>query len=164
MKTFPFKGSLNLIVITIVTSCSIENDGIFFDRASETKTEYSIKELEILDLVNSYRITIGMNSLKKLEFISSVDLARPYYTNDKGKTSHYNFSEKYEIFPLKTIEKSVEENANYGYSFFQSDVNSWIRSHENRKLILNENYTHFGIYTDQNNEGRIFFNLMFTKQ
>ena len=60
--------------------------------------------------------------------------------------------------------KSVGENVAYGFSSATSVVTAWIKSDEHRAIIEKESYTHFGISTEQNIEGRYFFTQIFIKQ
>ena len=63
MKTIQFKLVIFLFVGILFNSCAPEDDGIYFEKISETKSEYTVIELEILDLVNDYRFSKGLNTL-----------------------------------------------------------------------------------------------------
>ncbi len=164
MKTLQYKLALFLFVNILFISCSSEDDGIYFEKINETKFEYTDIELEILDLINNYRATKGLQSLKRLDIISSIALTHTNYMVKKGEANHDNFPQRHENLVLNAAAKSVGENVAYGFSSANSVVNAWISSESHRKIIENESYTHFGISTEQNSEGRYFFTQLFIKQ
>jgi uncharacterized protein YkwD len=164
MKTLQTKIPLIFAFVLLLTSCTPEDDGIFFDSILETKTVYSDIELEILDLVNNYRATKNLNPLEKLNIISSVALDHTNYMVEKGEVNHDNFAERHEKLVLNADALKVGENVAYGYSSAKSVVNAWIKSDGHREIIENEDYTHFGISTEMNDEGRYFFTQLFIEQ
>ena len=164
MKTLQFKLALFLFVSILFISCAPEDDGIYFEKISEIKSEYSDMELEILDLVNNYRATKDLQTLERLDFISSVALTHTNYMVIKGEANHDNFPQRNENLVLNAAAKSVGENVAYGFSSANSVVTAWIKSDEHRAIIEKESYTHFGISTEQNIEGRYFFTQIFIKQ
>lgn len=164
MKTLQFKQTLFLFVSILFTSCAPEDDGIYFEKISETKIEYTDIELEILDLVNNYRATKGLKTLERSDFISSVALAHTNYMVNKGEANHDNFPQRNENLILNAAAKSVGENVAYGFSSANSVVTAWIKNNGHRAIIENESYTHFGISIEQNNEGRYFFTQIFINQ
>ncbi len=164
MKTIQFKLVLFLFVSILFNSCYPEDDGIYFEKISENKSEYTDIELEILDLINDYRATKGLKTLIKLDFISSVALTHTNYMVETGEVNHDNFPQRHENLIINAGAKSVGENVAFGYSSAKSVVYAWIKSDGHRALIENESYTHFGISIEQNSKGRNFFTHIFIKQ
>ena len=164
MKDIHFKLALFFIVSILFNSCTPEEDGIYFEKISETKYEYTDIELEILDLVNDYRSSKGLNTLIKLDIISSVALSHTNYMVETGEVNHDNFPQRNENLIINAGAKSVGENVAYGYSSAKGVVYAWIKSDGHRAIIENEKYTHFGISTKQNSKGRNFFTRMFIRQ
>ena len=164
MKTLPFKLVLFLFVCILFNSCTAEDDGIYFDKINKVKFEYNEMDLEILDLVNTYRASKGLNTLKKLDFISAVAFSHTNYMIEKGEANHENFPQRQENLVLNAGAKSVGENVAFGFSSAKSVVDAWIESDGHRALIENENYTHFGISTEQNSKGRNYFTQLFIEQ
>jgi len=159
---------INLILVALVcfsfTSCSNEEDGIYFDEINETKVEYSLMELELLDLVNAHRIELDLHSLESLNIISSVALSHTNYMVEIDQVNHDYFPVRQENLVLKADAKSVGENVAYGYNSSKAVLNAWLNSDAHRAIIENKNYTHFGISIKQNSEGRNYFTQMFIKK
>lgn len=160
------KSSLLFLFLTgiLLTSCSKEDDGIYFNKITEVKAEYSEIELEILYLVNDYRVSIGLSSLEKLDIVSSVALSHTKYMAEIDQINHDNFSERQEQLTELADAKSVGENVAYGYTTAESVLKGWLNSESHKALIENKYFTHFGISTEQNENGRNYFTQMFIKR
>jgi hypothetical protein len=139
MKTLIVKVTLFLFVFGLLTSCSPEEDGIYFDQVLETKLSYSPIEIEILDLVNIYRVEKGLISLNKLNIISSVAESHSNYMVNVGKVNHDFFPERHEKLVNNASAKSVGENVAFGYSSAESVVSAWLASDSHREIIENPN-------------------------
>ena len=164
MKTIYFKLALIIIISsTVFNSCAKEDDGIYFNEVNEIKVSYSKIEFEILDLVNKHRNSIGLQSLNKLDVISSVAQSHTSYMVETGNVNHYNFSKRQENLVVNANAKTVGENVAYGFNSAEGVVEAWLKSESHRALIENNNYTHFGISTKKNIDGRNYFTQMFIK-
>ncbi len=180
MKSLVFKSpciesySLNATLIKIVfivligsflASCSEEEDGIFFDQNSEylskVEVSYSDIELDILNLVNEHRKGLNLSELNKLDIVSSVAGTHTDYMIQEGQISHDNFDKRSQTLMLNTKAIKVGENVAYGYSSAKGVFNGWLNSDGHRKVMESTEYTHFGISTDSNKEGRNYFTLIF---
>ncbi len=171
MKTLTPKLLTLILVSTLLFSCAKEDDGIYFDAVSENINEdltknvnYSKIEIDILTIVNSYRESIGINKLTSLDIISGVADGHTNYMIQEGKISHDNFSQRAETLMYQASAKSVAENVAYGYNSAQAVVDGWLGSETHRALIENPNFTHFGISTEANADGRNYFTQMFIKK
>ncbi|MFK5957888.1 MAG: CAP domain-containing protein [Lutibacter sp.] len=162
-------SNIKLVVIlalsfSVLTSCSKEDDGIYFSEIKDVKVEYSVMELEILDLVNNHRLSLGLQSLESLSYISSVAYSHTEYMVETDQVNHDGFPQRQENLVLKANAKSVGENVAYGFNSAKGVVNAWLNSSEHRAIIENESYTHFGISIEKNSEGRFYFTQMFIKK
>ncbi|WP_111707572.1 CAP domain-containing protein [Lutibacter citreus] len=163
-RTLPLIG-LCFIVISMFMSCTSddENENLF-NSTYEAKITYSPIENEVLSIVNDYRSNKGLNKLDRLNIISSVAETHSKYMAEKGIASHDHFSERNEELIDYANAKKVAENVAYGFSSSQDVVNAWLKSDEHRKIIENAEYTHFGISTKTDNEGRLYFTHIYIKQ
>ncbi|NLP59053.1 CAP domain-containing protein [Lutibacter sp. B1] len=159
-----FKLVYFVLVGILLTSCSKEDDGIYFDEIAEVEVEYSAIELEIFDLINEYRESIGVKPLEALNIISSVAESHTEYMIEVGQINHDFFAERQENLVKKANAKAVGENVAYGYSTARGAVNGWLNSDAHRRLIEKPQYTHFGISTEQDSKGRNFFTQMFIER
>jgi len=164
MKTLQFKLALILFASILFSSCSSEDDGIYDEKINEIKFEYNEMDLQILDLVNDYRASKGLKTLKKLDLISAVALSHTNYMIEKGEANHDNFDQRHDNLVLNAGAKAVGENVAYGFSSAKGVVDAWIESYGHRTIIENESYTHFGISTEQNSEGKNYFTQLFIEK
>lgn len=154
-----------LILSFALFSCSNDDDGIYFDESSEIniveKTTYSSIELEILDLVNEHRQSIGLNTLKPLDIVSNVAEGHTNYMIENGQISHDNFPTRSEKLMKTAKAKAVGENVAYGYGSASGVLDGWLNSKGHREVIESSKYTHFGISTECNMQGRNYFTHIF---
>jgi uncharacterized protein YkwD len=167
MKTQLLKPLLILTLSLFVISCSNDDDGIYFEKIAEDENisvSYSALELEILDLINVYRETKGLNTLTKLDIVSYVAETHTEYMVETGLVNHDNFPERNQKLVVSASAKSVGENVAYGFNSAKGVVDAWLKSDAHRAIIENENYTHFGVSTERNLEGRNYFTQIFIKR
>jgi len=146
----------------LLIACSKEDDEIYIEKSNETNIEYSKIELGILDRVNNHRTSIGLNSLEKMDIISTVAKSHTDYMVETGRLSHENFSNRHD--KLVANAKSVGENVGYGYSTAKEVLKAWLNSDIHKKVIEKSGYTHFGISTEKNLRGKSFFTQIFIKR
>jgi len=169
MKSTALKFLTFLLLSSFIISCSKEDDGIYFNDVSAVETNaktvtYTSLELEVLDLVNTHRADLGLNTLEKLDLISSVAEGHTNYMIEQGKASHDNFGQRSEQLMKNANAKTVGENVAYGYTTAESVVKGWLNSDTHRAVLENPNFTHFGISTELNTNERNFFTHIFIKK
>lgn len=166
MKTLKKYLTSCVVLCLLFTSCSSEDDGIYFGDTATAKVNvtYSDIELDILELVNDYRLSKGLNSLEKLNIISEVAETHTAYMAEVGKVSHHNFQKRHLQLVENAEAKLVGENVGYGFNTAEGVFKAWIKSDSHRELIEKSNYTHFGISTEKNLEGRNFFTQIFIER
>ncbi len=165
-KLFLLFKILSFVVFSfLMLSCSPEDDGIYFEQSAMeipvSKVSYSDMELDILDLVNAYRKSKKLSELKLLNVISSVADGHTNYMISEGQASHDNFSQRSQDLITNANAKTVGENVAYGFSSAQGVFNGWLNSSGHTRIIENPEYTHFGISTDSDTEGRNYFTHIF---
>lgn len=167
MKSLALNIFSVVLLSSVLFSCAKEDDGIYFNESSEvinTNVSYTDIENEILTLVNEYRESIGLETLSLLNIVSGVADGHTNYMIQSGTISHDNFDQRAQILMDNTNAKSVGENVAYGYNSAEGVLNGWLNSAEHRKIIESETYTHFGISTDSNSNGRNYFTQIFIKK
>ncbi len=161
MKSLFVKLSLVFLVFTFCISCATEDDEAIFTSKKEVQVTYSTIENEILNLVNEYRKEKHLSILNKLNIISSVAETHTNYMVEIGEVNHDNFPERHKNLVNNAQAISVGENVAYGYSTAESVVNAWLNSDGHREIIENESFTHFGISTQKDENGRNYFTHIF---
>ena len=156
-----------ILIVTLVSifiSCSHEDDGIYFNPITESKSTYSKIETQILVLVNNHRQSIGLKKLHELKIVSSVALSHSKHMAETGKVSHDNFSVRQEKLIANASAKAVAENVGFGYKTAKDVVDAWLNSDSHRAAIENPSFSHFGISTEKNKNGKNYFTQIFIKK
>lgn len=163
MKTITLKLGYTILLSVFLISCS-QDDDMIMDEASkftDVQVTYSPIEYQILNLLNEHRENVGLPVLGIVNVISKEAEGHTDYMIQAGKPSHDNFSLRHKSLVEKVSATKVGENVAYGYSTAEAVVKAWVKSSGHRQNLENENYTHFGISTKQNDEGRNYFTNIF---
>jgi uncharacterized protein YkwD len=121
-------------------------------------------ESDILELVNKHREKLNLNKLTSLNVISSVADGHTDYMINTGTISHDNFANRAQLLVDNADAKTVGENVAYGYGTAHGVLNGWLNSSEHKKIIEDPDYTHFGISTKADDEGRNYFTHIFIEK
>ncbi len=155
MKLKLFIALFIAIIMCTMNSCS--------SNVSEAPTSNTTLFKETMDLINSYRISIGLNSLVKINYISYKSEEHDNYMITNDVVDHYGFVLRSENIMNALGAKSVSENIAYNYNTSQSVLNAWLASPEHKKNIEG-NYTHFGIAIRMNPvTGKKYYTNIFAK-
>ncbi|CCG53393.1 Probable lipoprotein precursor [Flavobacterium indicum GPTSA100-9 = DSM 17447] len=155
-----------LIIATSLISCSSSTESVDepttsnFPVSSYTQSTF---ELELLDLVNEYRVSKGLNALSIIEQISFVSSGHTDYMISTQEISHANFETRKENLHATVGALNVGENVAFGYSSAQATLNAWIAS-ESHRLNMESNYTHFGLSVKQDAQGKKYYTMMFIRK
>lgn len=169
MKSIILKLSSSLLLCLVLISCA-KGDEMEETYISENKTvdienvSYTSLEKDVLDLVNSHRASLGLNELEIMNLISSVADSHTKYMIENGKVSHDNFDERANILMQNANAKSVGENVAFGYTNAEDVFNGWLNSESHKAAIEKSSYTHMGISTECNNNGRNYYTNIFIKK
>lgn len=124
---------------------------------------YTPEELEVTDLINEYRISIGLNPLETINYISVKSEEHNNYMITNNAVGHDGFVARSEdiIKALGVIK--VSENVAYNYKTPQAAVDAWLASPKHKKNITG-NYSNFGISITKNPiNGRNYYTNIFVK-
>ncbi|WP_299250634.1 CAP domain-containing protein [uncultured Lacinutrix sp.] len=160
----------NIILIavlfsTFLMSCSVEEEANIPNEYSSQNTNVTYTQLdyEIAELINSYRISQGLNALNILNEVSREAITHSQYMVNQGALSHdYFYLRSQNIIDAVNAE-NVSENVGFGFTNAQSLVNAWLNSEGHRQNIENPDFTDFGISTQQDEEGKNYFTNIFVK-
>ncbi|MBD0832815.1 CAP domain-containing protein [Aestuariibaculum sediminum] len=120
-------------------------------------------EVEILELINNHRLSLGLNVLSDLSVVKSVAYTHTDYMVDNNEVSHANFFKRSEYLKSKEGASSVSENVAYGYSSAESVVRAWLNS-EGHRATIEGDFTNFGISAEENAEGKWYYTNIFIKK
>lgn len=155
---------LALSLLTL-TSCSSDSENVSNSNSIETVKNYfhSSSELELLDEVNTYRVSIGLNPLSIIEHISYISSEHNDYMILVKNPNHDGFSNRKENLKQVLGAAKVGENVAYGYSTTKSTISAWINS-PSHKANLEGDYTHFGVSIKTDADGKKYYTNMFIKK
>ncbi|MCK0180552.1 CAP domain-containing protein [Flavobacteriaceae bacterium S0862] len=164
MKLSKFLPALALLALMSV-SCS--TDSIEEDNIDALSTSYVPQtkaiEIEILELINNHRITVGLNTLNDMSKVKATAYSHTDYMRDKQEVSHDNFYQRSSSLKNNPGASKVGENVAYGFSSAQSVVNAWLNS-SGHKEIIEGDFTNFDISAEKDSEGKWYFTNIFIKK
>ncbi|PWH81916.1 CAP domain-containing protein [Algibacter marinivivus] len=158
---------LPLLVLLAVFTFSCSTDSID-DKAeamelSLVTPQVKTIEVEILELINNHRLSLGLNPLAEMNIVKSVAYSHTDYMVDNDEVSHHNFYTRSEYLKSNADAKRVSENVAFGYSSAESVVRAWIKS-EAHKQNLEGDFTNFDVSAEKNAEGRWYYTNIFIKK
>ncbi|MBZ4042158.1 CAP domain-containing protein [Flavobacterium hibisci] len=160
-----FQTIFLLAVVYILGSCSsdsVENNNV---SNSELVTEYTYNtsELKVLELINEYRVSIGLNSLKTVNHISFKSEEHDNYMIANKVVNHNDFIARSENIIDVLGAKKVGENIAYNYQTAEGVLKAWLDSPSHKQNIEGD-YTHFGIAVKIDAEtGKKYYTNIFAK-
>ncbi|KIA85884.1 CAP domain-containing protein [Flavobacterium sp. AED] len=167
MKLKLLRALLLVAVICTMNSCSSDTSATpETDAASTQKVvnyTYSTSEIETMNLINAYRVSIGLNSLEKINHISYKSEEHDNYMITNNVVNHDDFVARSENIIKVLGAKTVSENIAYNYSTPQAALNAWLAS-PGHKENIEGNFTHFGISIRENPvTGKKYYTNIFAK-
>ncbi|MNP97855.1 Cysteine-rich secretory protein family protein [compost metagenome] len=156
-------GALSLIVIAYtLDSCSSDNVEPQDTNVVMNYT-YVSSELETLELINIYRLSIGLNALEKINHISYKSEEHDNYMIANNVVNHHGFVERSENIKNVLGAKTVSEIIAYNYNSPEAAFTAWMNSPKHRETITGD-YTHFGISIRENPDNkRKYYTNIFIK-
>ncbi|NHN26721.1 CAP domain-containing protein [Flavobacterium jejuense] len=153
-----------LLTITLLTACSSNTENLDSNEIETSKNySHSPSELELLDMVNAYRVENGLNALEIIEHISFKGGEHNDYMIATQQVNHDGFSQRKSNFEIVLGAVKVGENVAYGYATTQAAMNAWINSQEHKAVILGD-YTHFGISVKTDSNNKKYYTNMYIKK
>ena len=158
-----------ILSITTLTSCSADSESIApttMDSGSvesQRSYEHNSSEIELLDLINTYRVNKNLNPLEIIEHISYKSSEHNDYMIAINAVSHNGFTERKTNLQQLLGAVRVGENVATGYSTPQSALNGWIGS-DSHRANLEGDYTHYGVSIRIDATGKKYYTNMFIKK
>ncbi|MCK0157151.1 CAP domain-containing protein [Cellulophaga sp. F20128] len=162
MKNFKIFTLVILSYIITMTSCSTAEteDDVLYKELSTSNN--STMESNVLGLVNEYRASNGLISLKFANVAYSFAKEHNEYMIAEGRISHDNFDLRASNLAVKAKADFVAENLAMDFTTAEGVVHAWINSPIHKK-VMEGDYTHSAIHIKANAEGKLFFTQMFYK-
>ncbi|WP_111307197.1 CAP domain-containing protein [Confluentibacter sediminis] len=120
-------------------------------------------ELEILELINDHRLSVGLNPLQNMDLIKSQAFSHTDYMVEAQEVSHDYFYDRSNFLKKNAGAVKVSENVAYGYTSAQSLVNAWLKS-EGHKANIEGDFTNFDISAEKATDGKWYYTNIFIKK
>ncbi len=158
---------LPAMALIALLSFSCSTDSIEEDKIEAITSSFvpdtKVIEIEILELINNHRLSIGLNSLKNMSAIKAQAYGHTDYMIDKNEVSHDNFFQRKTNLTNSIGATRVGENVAYAYSSSGSVVNAWLNSEGHRNTIEGD-YTDFEVSAEKDENGKWYYTNIFIKK
>ena len=158
---------LPAMALIALLSFSCSTDSIEEDKIESITSSFvpqaKVIEIEILELINNHRLSIGLGVLNDLGAIKAQAYGHTDYMIDRSEISHDNFLQRKANLINNAGASRVGENVAYAYSSSESVVNAWLNSEGHRNVIEGD-YTDFDISAEKDNNGKWYFTNIFIKK
>jgi uncharacterized protein YkwD len=148
MKTKIMHTMLFIAIFIAMNSCSAniakETESSTPTTAPVTNYTYNNSELEIMKLINDYRVRIGLNALQKNNYISYKCQEHNKYMIANHVLNHDGFSARSRNIMQLIGAKKVGENVARKQKTPEAVVKAWLESPRHKENIKG-NFTHFGL-------------------
>lgn len=155
-----------MLLVASLYSCSADSaDGTETNITEKLVTNYTYNdsELEVMQLINNYRLSIGLNKLEIVNHISFKSEEHDLYMIANNVVDHSGFVGRSENIVSVLGAKRVGENIAYNYKTSAAVVQAWLDSPGHKENIVGD-YTHFGIAVKIHPEtGRKYYTNIFVK-
>jgi uncharacterized protein YkwD len=164
MKAKLLRVLLLVAIVFTMNSCSSDSSETTTDSTSAKVMNYSYNstEIETMALINTYRVSIGLNALKEINHISFKSEEHNTYMIANNVVNHDDFVSRSENIMQVLRAKSVAENIAYNYNSPQTAVDAWLKS-PGHKANIEGNFTHFGLAVKVNADGKKYYTNIFAK-
>jgi uncharacterized protein YkwD len=148
-----------ILILTILLSISCSKDDE--QPVVILPYTYNTQELEMIQLVNQYRVSHSLNTLNDVQHISALCQQSNNYMISYNDVKHYYFQDRIENLQRIGYTR-VSAVVCYNYSTNQSTLNALDSNIECQK-ILTGNFTDFGVSIITNVNGKKYYTLTFVK-
>ena len=165
MKLNFFHTFLLFTAVITMNSCSSDVSATPSNYNSKMIAEYSytILENQTMDLINKHRVSIGLNSLQQINYVSLKSEEHDNYMITNNVVNHNDFVARSEDIMNVVGAKTVGENIAYNYNTAQSVFDAWLASSVHKANIEGD-FTHFGISIRTNpTTGTKYYTNIFVK-
>lgn len=125
---------------------------------------YNTDELQLADLINQHRVSLGLNPLQLINHVSYKSEEHTQYMIAKKSVNHDLFPERSENIIEVLGAVKVNENVAYNFMTSAAALNAWLNS-PGHKANIEGNFTHFGISIKEDPAtGKKYYTNIFIKK
>ncbi|OHT43173.1 CAP domain-containing protein [Flavobacterium tructae] len=165
MRNMRFVAIVALLVA--MSSCSADSaEGSESPATAEAVVanyNYNDSEIESMKLINDYRVSIGLNTLKGINHVSFKCEEHNKYMIANNVVDHNDFTSRSNNIMSVLGAKKVGENVAYNYKTSEAALRAWLDS-PGHKANIEGDYTHFGLSVSIDpNTGKKYYTNIFVK-
>lgn len=159
---------LFIAILVAMNACSADTAEANLETTTPTGAlvanyTYNDTETETMRLINEYRLSIGLNSLERINHISYKCEEHNKYMIQNNVVDHNNFVARSTNMTNVLGAKKVGENVAYNYKTAEAAVRAWLDSPGHKENIVGD-YTHFGLsVTTDHATGKKYYTNIFVK-
>ncbi|MBS7254871.1 CAP domain-containing protein [Flavobacterium branchiicola] len=159
---------LFIAILVAMNACSADTaEGSTTDTASTEAMvkdySYNDSEVETMQLINDYRVSVGLNALQRINHISFKCEEHNDYMIANNVVDHNDFVSRSDNMIKVLGAKKVGENVAYNYKTSQAAVKAWLESPGHKENIEGD-FTHFGLsVTVDAKTGKKYYTNIFVK-
>tara|TARA_R110002049_G_scaffold1498_2_gene11626 strand:+ start:5910 stop:6404 length:495 start_codon:yes stop_codon:yes gene_type:complete len=161
LTKLPFLALLAVLSFSCTTD-SLDDKADNIQLSLESHQSKTI-EVEILELINNHRLSLGLNPLSDMTLVKSVAFSHTDYMVENNIVSHDNFFKRSSYLKERAGAKTVSENVAYGYTSAETVVKAWLKS-EGHKANIEGDYTNFDVAAEENADGKWYYTNIFIKK
>jgi uncharacterized protein YkwD len=125
---------------------------------------YNTDELQLADLINQHRVSLGLNPLQLINHVSYKSEEHTQYMIAKKSVNHDLFAERSENIIEVLGAFKVNENVAYNFMTPAAALNAWLNS-PGHKANIEGTFTHFGISIKEDPAtGKKYYTNIFIKK
>lgn len=166
MSTFIFRNVLFIMTVFLMSSCTSEDNtqtSINLALVTSVKYEYNTNEIQTMDAINEYRLSVGLNVLEKINYVSVKSEEHSNYMVENKVVNHNNFTMRSDNIIKYLGAASVGENIAYNYNSGNDALKAWLKSSRHKENIEGD-FTHFGIAIKKDPiSGKKYYTNIFVK-
>ena len=128
MKLNLLRTLLLFLAVNTMYSCSSDssaNPASSTSSLTATNYSYNSSEIQTMDLINNYRVSIGLNTLQKINYISLKSEQHDNYMITNNVVNHDDFVARSQDITNVVGAKTVGEDVVYNYSIAQAAFDAW---------------------------------------
>ena len=151
-----------LLILVITSSCSkteVYEEELIATTLVTSDTE---TEMEIFNLVNNYRIELGLTKLEYNQKAQAYTLDHNVYMISKNNINHDNFAQRSSQLSVEINATRIAENVGRNFTSANGIFEAWLASESHLKNIEGD-FTETAISVFASNEGMLYFTQVFIK-
>jgi uncharacterized protein YkwD len=165
MKANLLKVLMLVVIVLTMNSCSSDSSENSNSSASNQEVmnyTYDSTEILTMELINNYRVSIGLKALKQISHVSYKSEEHDNYMITNNVVNHNDFVARSENIMKVLGAKKVSENIAYNYNSPQAALNAWLNSPSHKSNIEGD-FTDFGLAIRVDSNGRKYYTNIFVK-